>query len=109
MAWPTYDPSKADSYSMEELEDLVQKIPPILKNIQAEISARISEMSLFKEEEGTEKEQLAAAKEALKLYKGQQQLFVIMGHITVDQCKKYKKMAVEKERILAELVQSKTK
>lgn len=99
---PTYDRNK--SYSLGELEELVRKIPPILKNIQDEISTRINEINLYEEEDGTEKEQLAAAKEALKLYHKQQNLFITMGHLTVDQCKKHKSMAMEKERLLKELL-----
>ena len=99
---PTYDPCQADKYSVHQLEEMVGKIPTLVKTVQDEITSRKNEMLLYENEEGAEKEQLKVAKVMLELYSDQQQLFMMMGHITVDQCKRYKRMALEKERLLEE-------
>lgn len=99
---PFYDHENAESYSTEELENLVQKIPPLLKSLQADIMASTSELRLLREEEAPDVDQLQVSDRLINLYYDQQQLFMMMGHITVDQCKRYKEIAVEKERALEE-------
>ena len=99
---PPYDPFQGDKYSVHQLEEMVEKIPKLLKTVQDEINSRKNEMLLYENEEGAEKEQLTVAKVMLGLYSDQQQLFMMMGHITVDQCNRYKRMALENERLLKE-------
>lgn len=99
---PFYDHQNAESYSTEELEELVQKIPPLLKSLQADIMASTSELRLLREEEASDASQLQVSDRLIHLYYDQQQLFMMMGHITVDQCKRYKMVAVEKEKALEE-------
>ena len=99
---PYYDHKNPEAYTVQQIEELVDKIPPLLQTIQADIKSRTNELLLYENEEGTEKEQLEVAKATIRLYHDQQQLFMMMGHITVDQCKKYKSIALEKERLLEE-------
>ena len=99
---PFFDHQNAESYSTEELEELVQKIPPLLQSLQADIMASTSELRLLREEEVPDADQLRVSNRLVELYYDQQQLFMMMGHITVDQCKRYKMVAVEKEKALEE-------
>lgn len=100
---PFYDHQNSDSYSTEQLEELVGKIPPLLKSLQADIMASTSELRLLRDEGATDADKLRVADRLIHLYYDQQQLFMMMGHITVDQCKRYKEIAVEKQKALDEL------
>lgn len=104
---PFYDHQNSDSYSTEQLEELVGKIPPVLKSLQADIMASTSELQLLRDEGATDEEKLRVADRLIHLYYDQQQLFMMMGHITVDQCKRYKAIAVEKQKALDELTRTK--
>ena len=102
---PFYDHQNAESYSTKELEELVQKIPPLLHSLQADIMASTSELRLLREEEVPDADQLRVSNRLLELYYDQQQLFMMMGHITVDQCKRYKMIAVEKDEQLKKVLE----
>ena len=102
---PFFDRSNIDSYSTEELEELVRKIPPLLQSLQEDLMASTSELRLLREEGAPESAQLHVSDRLIHLYHDQQQLFMMMGHITVDQCKRYKMIAEEKEEQLKKVLE----
>jgi len=100
-----YDHQHPENYSIEDLEKIMDKIPATVQHLANDILAKVMEMELYE----TPKEKLVVANEIIKLYDKKTGLLMTAGHISLDQCRKYKKKADEKAQLYDELIKSNKK
>lgn len=100
-----YDHAHPEKYSIDDLEKIMDKIPATLQTLAKETIAKIAEMELYE----TAEEKLVVAREIIKLYDKKTGLLMTAGHISLDQCRKFKRKADEKEKLYEDLMKDKTK
>jgi hypothetical protein len=95
-----YDHTHPENYSIEDLEKIMEKIPATLQTLAKDTMAKMAEMDLYE----TAEEKLVVATEIIKLYDTKTGLLMTAGHISLDQCRKYKQKADEKEKLYDDLI-----
>jgi hypothetical protein len=68
-----------------------------------ETMAKLAELELYE----TAEEKLVVAREIIKLYDTKTGLLMTAGHISLDQCRKYKRKADQKEKLYEDLMKLK--
>jgi len=95
----SYDHEHPENYTSQDLDELMTDVPLATSEIGKEINAKKAEIELY----DNLKDKLAAALETIQLLEIYGKLVTTAGHITLDQCKKYKHKADEKDRRLKEM------
>ena len=89
-----YDHNHPENYTSEDLNELMDDVPIATSEIAKEIKCKKAEMELY----DTAEHKLVAAVQAIQLLEIYGGLVTTAGHITLDQCKKYKQKAEDSMR-----------